>query len=94
MKSLQFVPLIILLAVMHSGPAHGGTCLAPQRPFVPSDPVAAAEYADLIRTDFENYIKDVQDYFQCLDHERARAFEEARDVSQEYGAFINKILNE
>jgi len=49
MKLLQFIPQIILLSTLLSGPAYGATCLAPQRPFVPIDPVAAAEYADLIR---------------------------------------------
>ncbi|MEM7668708.1 MAG: hypothetical protein AAF317_06095 [Pseudomonadota bacterium] len=64
------------------------TCLAPQRPFVPSDPQAVREYADIIRSDFELYIRDVQSYFRCLEEERARAFEEAREVSQEYGRFL------
>ena len=31
-------------------------------------------YADLIRGDFEAYIADVQEYFRCIDEERARAF--------------------
>jgi len=44
-------------------------------------------YADLIRSDFETYIADVQDYFRCLDTERARAFTEAREVSEDYGRF-------
>ena len=94
MKLLQFIPQIILLSTLLSGPAYGATCLAPQRPFVPSDPVAAAEYADLIRADFENYIRDVQEYFQCLDQERARAFEEAGEVSQQYGMFVNETRGE
>jgi hypothetical protein len=45
-------------------------------------------YADLIRGDFEAYFADVQDYFRCLDEERARAFVEARQVSEEYGRFV------
>lgn len=68
-----------------------GTCLAPQRPFVPSNPVAAREYADIIRTDFEIYIRDVQAYYRCLETERARAFEEAREVSEEYGQFLQTV---
>nr|WP_237685067.1 hypothetical protein [Szabonella alba] len=48
-------------------------------------------YADLIRGDFESYIADVQDYFRCLDEERARAFVEAREVSEEYGRFIEAL---
>jgi hypothetical protein len=48
-------------------------------------------YADLIRVDFESYIADVQDYFRCLDEERARAFVEAREVSEEYGRFLDAL---
>lgn len=67
------------------------SCLAPPRPFVPSDSEAARDYADLIRTDFETYIEDIQSYFRCLDSERARAFEEAREVSEEYGRFLQMV---
>ena len=48
-------------------------------------------YADLIRSDFEAYIADVQDYFRCLDAERARAFVEAREVSEDYARFLNAV---
>ena len=64
------------------------TCLAPLPPFVPNDPQAAQEYAEIIRQDFEFYIRDIQDYFRCLDAERARAFGEAREVSEAYGRFL------
>ena len=81
----------IVLAVAFAGTAAAETCLAPPRPFVPSDPRAAREYADLIRQDFELYIRDVQSYFRCLETERAHAFEEAREVSEEYGRFLITI---
>jgi hypothetical protein len=48
-------------------------------------------YADLIRQDFETYIADVQDYFRCIDEERARAFVEAQEVSEDYGRFIRIV---
>lgn len=73
------------------GAGVAGSCLAPPRPFVPSDSQAARDYADLIRTDFESYIEDIQRYFRCLDSERARAFEEAREVSEEYGRFLKLV---
>ncbi|MEO1638631.1 MAG: hypothetical protein AAFU41_05230 [Pseudomonadota bacterium] len=78
----------IVLAGIFASDAAAGTCLAPSRPFVPSDPGAAREYADLIRQDFELYIREIQSYFLCLEAERARAFEEAREVSDEYGRFL------
>ncbi|WP_231014208.1 hypothetical protein [Sulfitobacter mediterraneus] len=67
------------------------SCLAPVRPFLPNDSQAASEYADIIRRDFQIYIKDVQEYFRCLEQERARAFEEAREVSQDYGRFLELV---
>lgn len=69
--------------------ADAGTCFAPTRPFVPSDANAVQEFRDLIRQDFEFYIQDIQDYFRCLDKERARAFQEAREVSQQYQLFLD-----
>ena len=81
--------MVILACFPGAGVA--ASCLAPPRPFVPSDSEAARDYADLIRTDFETYIQDIQSYFRCLDGERARAFEEAREVSEEYGRFLELV---
>ena len=83
---------IIWFVFICSGAA-AETCLAPSRPFVPSDPAAAVEYEDLIRQDFEDYITNVQDYFRCMEGERARAFTEAQEVSQEYGRFVQQMAN-
>jgi len=81
--------MVILACLPGAGVA--GSCLAPPRPFVPNDSEAARYYADLIRGDFETYIQDIQSYFRCLDSERARAFEEAREVSEEYGRFLQLV---
>ncbi|MEH6741051.1 MAG: hypothetical protein V7695_21260 [Sulfitobacter sp.] len=78
--------LLILASVEY---AEAETCLAPVRPFVPNDSLAVREYADIIRQDFEFYIQDIQNYFRCLDKERARAFQEAREVSQQYQLFLD-----
>lgn len=83
----------IVLQSISASPAAAETCLAPPRPFVPSDPHAAREYADLIRQDFDLYIREIQSYFRCLETERARAFEEAREVSEEYGRFLAVTAN-
>lgn len=90
-QSANSTRTLIILFIFIGYSAQAETCLAPPRPFVPSDKSAAREYADLIRQDFEGYIDGVQDYFRCLDVERARAFTEAREVSQEYGSFIQLI---
>jgi len=94
MKSLQRIPQTIVLGLGLAGPAASDTCFAPERPYVPHNPSAVSEFADLIRRDFEDYIHDIQVYFQCLDVERSRAFEEARDVSQEYGEFVERVEQE
>ena len=81
---------LVLLTILASNAA-AESCVAPLRPFVPSDSQSAREYADIIRNDFGLYIRDIQSYFRCLDDERARAFEEAREVSEEYGRFLGWI---
>ena len=78
---------VFLLIVSPAG-AVAQTCYAPPRPFVPTDPQHVQVYRDLIGRDFETYIADIQAYFRCLEEERARAFEEAREVSEEYGRFL------
>lgn len=84
---------VIALLTITAGGAVAESCVAPQRPFVPSDPQARRDYADIIRRDFELYIRDIQSYFRCLDEERARAFEEAQGVSAEYGRFLGLVGN-
>jgi len=88
----RLVAMQVAALLMHVPVAsQAGSCLAPVRPFVPSDSQAARDYADIIRRDFEVYITDIQDYFRCLEQERARAFEEAREVSQDYGRFLELV---
>ena len=67
---MQSVTLLLLAPVA----SQAGSCLAPVRPFVPSDSQAARDYADIIRRDFEVYITDIHDYFRCLAQVRARGF--------------------
>lgn len=83
--------IVIVSAVFCGSQAYAMTCLAPPRPFVPSDPAQAREFADIIQKDFETYIAEIQRYFLCLDEERARAFTEAQEVSQEYGRFLEIV---
>ncbi|QFT60975.1 hypothetical protein FIU94_19255 (plasmid) [Sulfitobacter sp. THAF37] len=86
---LSWRALAVYLLVLSASSAE--SCLAPVRPFVPSDSQAARNYEDIIRRDFEVYITDIQDYFRCLEQERARAFEEAREVSHDYGRFLKLV---
>ena len=86
---LPLQALVLLICV--SGPVLAESCFAPARPFLPSDSQAARDYADIIRGDFEDYIQDIQSYFRCLDDKRARAFEEAREVSEDYGRFLQLV---
>ena len=81
----------IVLLISVPGPVLAESCFAPSRPFLPSDSQAARDYADIIRGDFEDYIQDIQNYFRCLDGERARAFEEAREVIEDYGRFLQLV---
>jgi len=66
-------------------------CTAPERPFLPERPEDIREYADLLRSDFDGYIADIQEYFRCLDAERQRAFREAQEVSRDYGRLVEIV---
>jgi len=81
--------MLLILGVGAAGPA--AACISPERPFLPQSREDMRAYADLIRRDFEAYIADVQDYFRCLDEERARAFVEAREVGEDYSRFMNAV---
>ena len=84
------IPLALLITVLVvSEPANA--CTPPERPFLPASREDMRTYADLIRGDFEAYIANVQEYFRCLDEERVRAFVEAREVSEEYGRFVEVL---
>ncbi len=79
----------MITVLVANGPVHA--CTPPERPFLPASRDDMRAYADLIRADFEAYIADVQDYFRCFDEERARAFVEAKEVSEEYGRFVEAL---
>lgn len=81
--------MLLILGVGAAGPA--AACISPERPFLPQSQEDMRTYADLIRGDFEAYIADVQEYFRCIDEERARAFTEAREVSEDYARFLNAV---
>ena len=90
MTCARNITLVLLITVIVAvGPAHA--CTPPERPFLPTSREDMRTFADLIRGDFEAYITEVQDYFRCLDDERARAFVEAREVSEDYGRFVDVL---
>ena len=90
MTCARNIPFLLLItAFVVAGQAHA--CVPPERPFLPQSQDDMRTYADLIREDFETYIADVQNYFRCVDEQRARTFVEAREVSEEYGRFLNAL---
>jgi hypothetical protein len=90
MTCTRNIPLPLLITVLAAaGPALA--CSPPERSFLPTSREDMRIYAELIRGDFDAYFADVQDYFRCLDEERARAFVEARQVSEEYWRFLEVV---
>ena len=90
MKCARNIALVLMiLAVGAAGQA--AACTPPEPPFLTQSREDMRIYADLIRADFESYIAKVQDYFRCLDEERGRAFIEAREVSEDYGRFVEAV---
>ena len=72
-------------------PVLAASCCARARPFLASDSQAAQDYVDIIRRDFEGYIQDIQSDFRCLDGDRADALGKAREVSEDYGQFLQLV---
>lgn len=70
-------------------PTDAQGCFAPVRPFVPSEFSEIRRFVDLLKGDFEIYLDGIEDYFRCLDTERARAFVEARQVAKEYERLLS-----
>ena len=81
---------LVILLTLTTGSAVNA-CVPPERPFLPASTEDIRAFADLIRQDFEAYIAAVQEYFRCIDDERARAFVEAQDVSEEYARFVRIV---
>ena len=84
-------PLLFALLLGSIPVAAAADCLPPERPFLPQSQEDMRAYADLLRSDFEGYIADIQEYFRCLDAERQRAFHEAREVSDDYGRLVELL---
>ena len=82
---------IVILLIFLASPALSQSCLPPEKPYLPSAESEVREYADLLRQDFENYLSGVSDYIACLDQERARAFREAQEVTEQYQRFIEIV---
>ena len=79
-------------AVLSWGSASAaGTCLPPIAPLMPTDTDDVRAYADLLRRDAETYFDYVEQYFRCQDQARREVFEQAREVSEEYGRFLGTL---
>lgn len=84
-------PIIFGFAVLlNAAHAQEGAefCFPPAVPSVPTSSEHVHLYSDLLKRDFEDYFANVEDYIRCLDWERNRAFEEARNAAQTYGRLL------
>ena len=90
LQRLIHVQAVVFLSTLCSA-GFAQTCLAPARPFLPNDSSSVRDYADILRRDFDLYISEIEAYFHCLDEERARAFKEAHEVSEDYVRFLEMV---
>lgn len=79
----------VVLGIATAG--HAAACIAPEAPFILTDPADIRAYADLLRQDFEAYFADAQAYFRCMEQERQRVFREAQQVTEAYGWMIEVV---
>lgn len=94
MQSRRFLAYVLIVSTLFCASglsAHA--CYPPDRPFLPAEIEAAREYRDLIYGDYQTYFTDFSAYLQCLDEERARAFREGQEVSEEYRRFFDQVVS-
>lgn len=65
-------------------------CVLPEPPYLPETDSDLRAYADLIRTDFEDYFRAVSDFTTCLTEARSEAIMEAEEVGVQYRRFIQR----
>ncbi|SDH00708.1 hypothetical protein SAMN04489759_11726 [Sulfitobacter delicatus] len=86
--------MLIMSSIFPASGVQANTCFPPERPFVPAEIESAREYRELIYDDFQIYFEDFSAYLQCLDQERARAFQEGQEVSEEYRRFFDQVVSD
>lgn len=86
--------MLIMSSILWGSGVQANSCFPPERPFVPAESDAAREYRDLIYEDYQVYFQDFSTYLQCLDQERARAFQEGQEVSEEYRLFFDQVVSD
>ncbi len=86
--------MLIMSSIFVASGVQANTCFPPERPYVPAEIESAREYRELIYDDFQTYFEDFSAYLQCLDEERARAFQEGQEVSEEYRRFFDQVVSE
>ena len=84
--------MVIISSIFWGSGCQANSCIPPERPFVPAETDAAREFRDLIYDDYQVYFEDFSRYLQCLDQERARAFQEGQEVSEEYRQFFDQVV--
>lgn len=62
-------------------------CDPPVEPWVPQSDDDLAEFADLIAAEFEQYFRNLTNYFACIDASRQAVFERAQQVSEAHDIF-------
>lgn len=65
------VPMSLAVALFATG-GIAETCLPPLRPYFPDNPRAARVYAEIVRRDFDFYVRDIEAYFRCLERVGSR----------------------
>lgn len=85
--AIALIPFCILSTPAFSQ-SHAEICIPLTPPHVPNDTRLKREFADLLQDEFEQYLAEVTAYFSCIDAERERAWREAAEVTQQYGAFL------
>ncbi len=86
--------LSLALALTATNVLANDICMPPLLPYLPTTQAEADEFGSLVTEEAERYFQDTQDYLSCLDRDRVRVFQEAREFTAQYSQYINSFARQ
>ncbi len=83
-RGLRLPVAAMMLALAPATAGAQVACLPPEEPY-PYEPSSLdAELRQLVNAQYEEYVRGIEDYINCLEAERAEAMRSAREVVQRW----------
>lgn len=86
--------LSLVLALTATNGLANDICMPPLLPYLATTQAEADEFGPLIAEAAERYFQEAQEYLSCLDLDRDRVFQEAREFADQYAQYINAFARQ